>query len=166
MTKFLSFRFDKQYQTEATVQTRGTLNAEIPSAASISMWAHSWDCEAVGTVKQSSHTSTCSWWIPWNSSDPEAVKVVMAIMYLLYLWCIYSGIEMGIMEFVNFRVNFGQGFFISDPNLVILAWTGDALWHGQTRSWCKHTRTNGQTYAGNDNNWMPKLASKISASLC
>ena len=41
---------------------RVTLNAEIPSAAKISIWADGWDCETVWTVKQSRYTSTCRAW--------------------------------------------------------------------------------------------------------
>ena len=49
-------------------------------------------------------------------------------------------------------------FYISGPNLVILAWTGDELSRGQAGV-DAHTRTNTQTDAGNDNTWRPKLAS-------
>ena len=44
-------------------------------------------------------------------------------------------------------------------NLVIPAWTGDELWRGQARGWRTHTRTHGQTDAGNDNTRRPRLAS-------
>ena len=46
-------------------------------------------------------------------------------------------------------------FYTSGPNLVILAWTGDKLWHGQASDWRTHRRTD----AGNDNTQRPKLAS-------
>ena len=50
-------------------------------------------------------------------------------------------------------------FWISEPNLVILAWSGDELWCGQAWGWHirTHMNTNTQTDAGNDNTWRPKL---------
>ena len=48
-------------------------------------------------------------------------------------------------------------FYISDPNLVILAWTADELLHGQADDWRTDTHTH--THAGNDNTRRPKLAS-------
>ena len=54
-------------------------------------------------------------------------------------------------------------FYISDPNLVILAWTVDELSHGQAHDWRTHrhthTHTHTHTHAGNDNTRRPKLAS-------
>ena len=50
-------------------------------------------------------------------------------------------------------------FYISDPNLVILAWTVDELSHGQAHDWRTHRHTDTQTHAGNDNTRRPKLAS-------
>ena len=50
-------------------------------------------------------------------------------------------------------------FYISDPNLVILAWTADELLHGQADDWRTDTRTHTHTHAGNDNTRRPKLAS-------
>ena len=56
-------------------------------------------------------------------------------------------------------------FYISDPILVILAWTVDELSHGQAHDWRTHTHTH--THAGNDNTWRPKLASgKKNLSTC
>ena len=49
-------------------------------------------------------------------------------------------------------------FYTYGPNLVILAWTGDELSHGQTW-WRTDGLTDGRTDAGNDNTWRPKLAS-------
>ena len=49
-------------------------------------------------------------------------------------------------------------FYISDPNLVILAWTVDELSHGQAHDWRTHTHTQTHTHAGNDNTRRPKLA--------
>ena len=47
-------------------------------------------------------------------------------------------------------------FCTSDPNLLILAWTGpDEFWHRQAKGWCIHTHTD----AGNNNTWGPKLSS-------
>ena len=58
-------------------------------------------------------------------------------------------------------------FCTSSPNLVILAWTGDELSHGQSRLTCTHTH--GQTGAGNDNNdeilWYYKIAHVSSQSI-
>ena len=48
-------------------------------------------------------------------------------------------------------------FYISGPNLVILAETGDELSRGQARDWRTDTHT--QTDAGNDNTRRPKLPS-------
>ena len=54
-------------------------------------------------------------------------------------------------------------FYISGPNLVILAETGDELSRGQARDW----RTDGRTDGGSDNTRRPKLASgKISFRIC
>ena len=52
-------------------------------------------------------------------------------------------------------------FYISDPNLVILAWTVDELSHGQAHDWRthRHTHIHTHTHAGNDNTRRPKLAS-------
>ena len=54
-------------------------------------------------------------------------------------------------------------FYISDPNLVILAWTVDELSHGQAHDWRTHRHTHihthTHTHAGNDNTRRPKLAS-------
>ena len=50
-------------------------------------------------------------------------------------------------------------FYISDPNLVILAWTVDELSHGQAHDWRTHRHTHIHTHAGNDNTRRPKLAS-------
>ena len=36
-------------------------------------------------------------------------------------------------------------FYTYGPNLVILAWTGDELSHGQTCAYCTHGRTDGRT---------------------
>ena len=52
-----------------------------------------------------------------------------------------------------------QGFCISGPNLVILAWMSDALSCGQARDWYTHTRTHRPTDAADDNTRRPKLAS-------
>ena len=47
------------------------------------------------------------------------------------------------------------------PNLVVLAWTRDDLWHGQAWIWRTHTHTDThrQTDTGNNNTRRPKLAS-------
>ena len=54
-------------------------------------------------------------------------------------------------------------FCTHDPNLVILAWTGDELSRGQASDYRTHGRMDGrtdtQTDAGNDNTRRPKLAS-------
>ena len=50
-------------------------------------------------------------------------------------------------------------FYISGPNLVILAETGDELSRGQARDWRTDGHTHRQTDAGNDNTRRPKLAS-------
>ena len=50
-------------------------------------------------------------------------------------------------------------FYISGPNLVILAETGDALSRGQALDWRTDGHTHRQTDAGNDNTRRPKLAS-------
>ena len=50
-------------------------------------------------------------------------------------------------------------FYISCPNLVILAETGDELSRGQVRDWRTDGHTHRQTDAGNDNTRRPKLAS-------
>ena len=54
-------------------------------------------------------------------------------------------------------------FYTYGPNLVILAWTGDELSHGQASDYRTHGWTDGwtdtQTDAGNDNTRRPKLAS-------
>ena len=52
-------------------------------------------------------------------------------------------------------------FYISDPNLVILAWTVDELSHGQAHDWRthRHTHIHTHTHTGNDNTRRPKLAS-------
>ena len=50
-------------------------------------------------------------------------------------------------------------FYTYGPNLVILAWTGDELSHGQAHDWRTDGRTDTQTDAGNDNTRRPKLAS-------
>ena len=52
-------------------------------------------------------------------------------------------------------------FFIYNPKFVILAWTGDVIWCGQSRGWSTHTdtQTDTQTDGGNDNTRRPKLAS-------
>ena len=50
-------------------------------------------------------------------------------------------------------------FYISGPNLVILAETGDELSRGQARDWRTDGHTHRQTDAGNDNTWRQKLAS-------
>ena len=50
-------------------------------------------------------------------------------------------------------------FYISDPNLVILAWTVDELSHGQAHDWRTHGHKYTHTHAGNDNTRRPKLAS-------
>ena len=50
-------------------------------------------------------------------------------------------------------------FYTYDPNLVILAWTGDELSRGQASDYRTHGRTDTQTDAGNDNTRRPKLAS-------
>ena len=54
-------------------------------------------------------------------------------------------------------------FYISGPNLVILAETGDELSHGQARDW----RTDGhtQTDTGNANTRRPELASGKNVSM-
>ena len=51
-------------------------------------------------------------------------------------------------------------FYISGPNLVILAWTVDELSCGQAHDWRTHghTHTYTHTHAGNDNTRRPKLA--------
>ena len=53
-------------------------------------------------------------------------------------------------------------FYTYCPNLVILAWTGDELSHGQASAYRTHRRTDGRTHrqtdAGNDNTRWPKLA--------
>ena len=56
-------------------------------------------------------------------------------------------------------------FYISGPNLVILAETGDELSRGQTRDWRTDGHTHRQTDAGNDNTRRPKLASGKNAWL-
>ena len=50
-------------------------------------------------------------------------------------------------------------FYTYGQNLVILAWTGDELSHGQASDYRTHGRTDTQTDAGNDNTRRPKLAS-------
>ena len=50
-------------------------------------------------------------------------------------------------------------FYISGPNLVILAWVVDELLHGQADDWRTDTRTHTHTHTGNDNTRRPKLAS-------
>ena len=70
----------------------------------------------------------------------------MAIMYVLYWLCIYSGGETGNNEIWSFKIKFNTGhsqslsktigisnkvFCTSGPNLVILARMGDELWHWQ-----------------------------------
>ena len=50
-------------------------------------------------------------------------------------------------------------FYISGPNLVIIASTVDELSRGQTRDWRTHGHTHTHTHAGNDNTRRPKLAS-------
>ena len=54
-----------------------------------------------------------------------------------------------------------KAFYTSEPNLVILAWTGHELSCGQASDWHKHERTDTHTHtdAGNDNTRRPKLAS-------
>ena len=42
-------------------------------------------------------------------------------------------------------------FYTYGPNLVIPAWTGDALSHGQVSDYRTHGRTDTQTDTGNDN---------------
>ena len=58
-------------------------------------------------------------------------------------------------------------FYISDPNLVILAWTVGELSHGQAHDWRthRHTHTYTHTHAGNNNTRRPKLASGNKGSL-
>ena len=56
-------------------------------------------------------------------------------------------------------------FYISGPNLVILAWTGDELSRGQACDYRTHGRTDTQTDAGNDNTGRPKLASGKNAAI-
>ena len=50
-------------------------------------------------------------------------------------------------------------FCIFGPNLVILAWTGPELSHGQASDYRTHRRMDTQTDADNDNTRRPKLAS-------
>ena len=52
-------------------------------------------------------------------------------------------------------------FCTSGLNLVILAWTGEKLSHGQARGWHTEGRMDGRTHthAGNDNTRSPKPAS-------
>ena len=45
------------------------------------------------------------------------------------------------------------------PNLVMLAWTGPELSHGQASDWHRLTHTHRHTDTGNDNTRKPKLAS-------
>ena len=57
-------------------------------------------------------------------------------------------------------------FYISDPNLVILAWTVDELSHGQAHDWRTHRHIHTHTHAGNDNTRRPKLASGKNGLFC
>ena len=50
-------------------------------------------------------------------------------------------------------------FYTSDPNLVILAWKGDKLSHGQAHDCYTYTQMDTETDAGDDNTRRPKLAS-------
>ena len=50
-------------------------------------------------------------------------------------------------------------FYIFDPNLVILTWTGPELSCGQASDWHKDWHTHRHTDARNDNTRRPKLAS-------
>ena len=52
-------------------------------------------------------------------------------------------------------------FYISDPNLVILAWTVDELSHGQAHNWRTDTHTH--THAGLGQNW-PRVKRSASNS--
>ena len=53
--------------------TRATVNADIPSAVQIRIRATYWDCETVGTVKQSMYIIMRKGWKPWNSQACEVV---------------------------------------------------------------------------------------------
>ena len=55
------------------IRTRATVNAKIPLAAQMSICATHWDCETVGTMKQSRYICMHRVWRPWNSQACEAV---------------------------------------------------------------------------------------------
>ena len=86
------------------------------------------------------------------------------------LWC--GQAKNGVFFYFDLKIDLeGQGrlphktrgtltkeFCIFDPNLVILAWTGDE-WSRRQAWWRTDGLTDGRTDAGNDNTRRPKLAS-------
>ena len=52
---------------------------------------------------------------------------------------------------VNSPIKHKKVFYTSDPNLVILAWTGDKLVHRQAHDYITHGLMDTQTDAGKDN---------------
>ena len=119
------------------------VNAEIPSAAWISIRAKCWDCETVRTVRQSRYISMYRRWRPWNKHPCEAVQVLMALWWLYvsssgetrnhFLSQIWPWKSRSIAPPNNMTLS--KVFYISGPNLVVLAWTDDELSHGQAQKW-------------------------------
>ena len=79
---------------------------------------------------------------------------IMKFWYLSWIWRWRSSLigfrSIGILT---------KDFRTPGPNLMILAWTGGELLHGQVCDWQTERRTGTQTDAGNDNTLSPKLAS-------
>ena len=70
ITMSLSANFD---MARTLWYTRAMLTPKYPRLPRSIQRATCWDCGTVGTVKQSSHMSTCRGWRPWNSQAHETV---------------------------------------------------------------------------------------------
>ena len=129
--------------------------AEIPSVAQIRMHAECGDCETVGAVKQNRYM--CRGWRlkqsgPWSSLCSHGYYVFTLVVWL----CISLVVNPGTIKFwLLSQISTGRlrskiriltkVFCISDPNLVILAWTGDEFLRGQTQG--SHTHMDRQMQA-------------------
>ena len=108
------------------------------------------ETETVGAVKQNRYINKCRGWSlkhsgPWSSLCSHGYYV-----FTLVVWYISLVVKPGIIKFgllsqistwrsrSKIRI-LTKVFCTSDPNLVILAWTGDEFWHGQTQG--SHTYT-------------------------
>ena len=111
-----------------------------------------WHCTGPGTLPHDPR------WFFLAARVSERVTPFGRAM-VLYGLCIYSGGETGYNEILSFGLKFTlkvkanplklyigiltKLFCTSDPYLVILAWTGHKLSHGQVQGW--HTMTYGHT---------------------